>query len=70
MPLGAISENVSTAINGLIVNSVFQNSQSQGTPIEQVQPNQIEELRNQSDQVTISSRAKELSSQSGAQKTK
>ncbi|MDT7043609.1 hypothetical protein [Candidatus Nitronereus thalassa] len=57
MGLGAIAQNVSTAINGLIVNSVFQNSRSQATPIEQ---NQL----GQTDSVSISSKARELSSKS------
>ena len=57
MGLGAIAQNVSTAINGLIVNSVFQTSLKQATPIEQNQPGQT-------DSVTISSKARELSSQS------
>lgn len=54
MGLGAIAQNVSTAINGLIVSSVFQTSKNQATPIEQ----------NQTDSVTISSKARELSSKS------
>ena len=64
MGLGTVAENVSTQINALIVRSVFQTTQSQATPTEQLQPNQINELRGQTDPVTISSKARELSSKS------
>ena len=60
MGLGVIAQNVSTAINGLIVSSVFPTFQNQGTPIEQNQPDQIYEFRNQTDPVTISSKARVL----------
>jgi hypothetical protein len=68
MGLGSIP-NASTPVNAVLSSSAFQIPQSQGTPIEQAQADQPANLQDQNDSVTISSKTRDLSSQSGNKKS-
>ena len=70
MVLGGVSPNVTTELNALITQSAFQTSGRQPDPIEQVQPNQLEERLEQTDSVNISDKALELSRQAASKQKK
>ena len=70
MAFSGIHSDVSIDISSQLSTSAFQVTQSLATPIEQAQPGLSNEMRDQSDPVTISDQAKELSSQKGTQPSK
>lgn len=61
MALAGITPNVSTELTNLIGRSIFDLQRAQPDPIEQVQPNQLEQLEAETDSINISSKARELS---------
>ncbi len=64
MGLGNITPNLSPGSPGFLDNPVFQIPRNTGTPIEQAQPAQNNDLRGQTDSVEISSTALTLSKNS------